>query len=416
MTPTRSAFAFCALFLLVASAAPARDLEDVLLDVTGQLGVSTPIDGSIFGPIKLDQLGLDQFDSLNQVSSNVVNDRVLPVSSSVSGFTFEYNPDLDVYERSTSTFGPLFTERAQTIGRRRGLVSMSTSYLAFDEFEGDSISDLRATSLQPGLRIKSPDASRAFEIFDVSDQIDVSLDLDLKETVAAFQFTYGISDYVDIGVVVPLIHVDLEARATAISRVTGQPLPTCPPPGNFGTNACVVGSATTTKESEDYTGLGDTIVRAKWHFLRNSFVDAAALGTATIPTGDPDNLTGFHHMTFKPGVVFSRDLITGMGGVSLHGGAAWEIRPNDSEFNEVEWAAGAALQPFRRTSLSLDVLGSRRTGSTRFGKNRVDGSIGTKIMVTDKLLAAFNLILPINDDGLRSDAIYTAQFEYSFGD
>ncbi|MCP4003898.1 MAG: hypothetical protein GY725_06855 [bacterium] len=414
MTGSRRVFASL-LIVLTSLALPtaARDLEDVLVDVGNQIGFSTHQDFAV-ETIAASGVGRSQFEELVDINSNILNDRLLPVSSSVGGFTFEYNPDLDVYERSTSTFGPLFTERAQTIGRNRLLVSASTSYLEFDEFEGDGISSLAASTMQPSFKVTT-DTDSIFKDRDLGADLDILLDLDIEETVASFQFTYGLGDKIDVGVVVPLVHIDFEARATPVRR-SGEPLLECDR-GKFSLDLCATsGVSGTTKESEDHTGFGDIVVRGKWNFLNRPWVDAAAVVSATLPTGSPENLTGVHTMTFKPGLVVSRDLTTPAGGLSFHGFAAWEIRPDDSEFEEVEWAAGIAFQPLRAASLSVDFLGSHKMHNTNIGSDRFDASIGTKVMIAEGLLADFNVILPLNDDGLRPNAIFTAQFEYTFGD
>lgn len=44
---------------------------------------------------------------------------LLPPASPASGFTYQYDPASGVYTRSAESFGPVMTERAETIGRHR---------------------------------------------------------------------------------------------------------------------------------------------------------------------------------------------------------------------------------------------------------------------------------------------------------
>ena len=148
--------------LSVARTAHSVDLEDMVVNLVEPLGgrtLTTAFDCTFHGLCESEETGIFvegfdgsdsltglQLDSLASVTSGVVNDRIVPLSSSVSGFTYDYNPDLDVYDRSTKTFGPLFSERAQTIGRRRFLVGMSGSYLEFNEFDGDDLDSISLSS------------------------------------------------------------------------------------------------------------------------------------------------------------------------------------------------------------------------------------------------------------------------------
>ena len=43
----------------------------------------------------------------------------VPLPSLASGFTYEFDPSLGVFSRSTQSFGPIMAERAETIGANR---------------------------------------------------------------------------------------------------------------------------------------------------------------------------------------------------------------------------------------------------------------------------------------------------------
>ncbi|HLX43042.1 MAG TPA: hypothetical protein VKR43_06395, partial [Bryobacteraceae bacterium] len=54
---------------------------------------------------------------------------ILPIISPSSGFTYKYDSATGAFVRSTTSFGPIYTERAETIGR--GKFSFGTSYQRF---------------------------------------------------------------------------------------------------------------------------------------------------------------------------------------------------------------------------------------------------------------------------------------------
>ncbi len=423
------------LALAVSPAARADDMKDMIVDLVRPVSASiisigdcvygglcdvTSPDFDSFSPDALASLNLDQ---LSSVTTGVVNDRIVPLSSSVSGFTYDYNPDLDVYDRSTKTFGPLFTERAQTIGKRRFLVGVSQSYLEFNQFDGDDLDSITLSQLGGLLPVE--DSSEEFAgvtLISVAgtdaNLLDVDLDLNIKEWVSTGYLTYGLTDRIDVGIVVPLMRIKMDASARtiesnetiplcadAIDQVLSNPLGPC-----VGTNNVVSYNS----DSESHTGIGDLVVRGKWNFY-NGIANAALTAEATIPTGDPDNLTGLHTMTYRPGVVLSQDFETPIGGVGLQAFAGYNFRPDIPDQQEFDWTVGGAIQPFGRASLSLDLIGSNETrGEETF---MLDGSIGVKLMATQNVLVDFNWIVPLNDEGLRPSAgIFTFQIEGTFGD
>src|SRR5437773_1861909 len=70
--------------------------------------------------------------------------RNLPIISGSAGYTYRYNPQLEIFERTSETLGPLFLERPDTLGRGKLNVNVSYQYVQFDEFDGRSIKRLEA--------------------------------------------------------------------------------------------------------------------------------------------------------------------------------------------------------------------------------------------------------------------------------
>ena len=71
------------------------------------------------------------------IGSQVANQ--IPALSTSAGYTYEWNPELEVLERSAKTFGPLFTERAVTLGRNKFNLNFSYTYIKFKEFNGKNL-------------------------------------------------------------------------------------------------------------------------------------------------------------------------------------------------------------------------------------------------------------------------------------
>ena len=65
----------------------------------------------------------------------------LPLPSPASGFTYAFDADTGTFVRSTQSFGPILTDRAETIGRGRFSFGFSTQFFSFDTLEGADLAN-----------------------------------------------------------------------------------------------------------------------------------------------------------------------------------------------------------------------------------------------------------------------------------
>jgi hypothetical protein len=71
-------------------------------------------------------------EGLTNVSSAVQSQfQNIPVGSTVAGFTYEFDPDLNVFVQSSKSLGPGLAERADTNGRFKLNISASYSHIDF---------------------------------------------------------------------------------------------------------------------------------------------------------------------------------------------------------------------------------------------------------------------------------------------
>ena len=85
----------------------------------------------------------DSTASLDNLTAQVSSQfQRFPVGSTVAAFTFQFDPELNVFNRSTEGLGPLLSERAQTLGKGKINVSFAYSRVEFDVFEGEDLDDL----------------------------------------------------------------------------------------------------------------------------------------------------------------------------------------------------------------------------------------------------------------------------------
>ncbi len=125
----------------------------------------------------------------------------LPFGSSSGGFTYTYDPSVGTFSRSSESFGPLFAERALTIGRERGSLGVSYQRSTYDTFEGKNLREREIKfyiqhtdccgKVQNG--VQAPDGTLLNPAFE-GDLIEAALSLNLTTDLVVFSATYGLTD------------------------------------------------------------------------------------------------------------------------------------------------------------------------------------------------------------------------------
>src|SRR5690349_10393394 len=225
---------------LLAGQAQAQHLRDRLSDLfifgNGQSplvlgGTSDPsnpdsirIHGMHFVPAAVASNGTIISFLTNSIGSNVAN---VPVSATSGGTTFSFQGGVPI--RTSTSAGPIFGERAQTLGRGRVLVGLAHTALQFQTLRGENLHNLHfifthANSDFPGCdSIAHGDCSLLGVPTLENETIDFNLSLDLHISVSSLLMTYGITDRVDLGVAVPLASVSLAGTSNAQINPFGPP-------------------------------------------------------------------------------------------------------------------------------------------------------------------------------------------------
>lgn len=218
-----------------------------------------------------------------------------PLASSSGGFTYSVSPNGDIVPTST-TFGPLFAERAVTIGKNKLNFGYTFQHTNYTSFEGADLEngDLGFVSehnnccppnpANPGLVNQPTDGLPEFE----RDLLVSRLRANIDTNTTAFFANYGVTNRFDIGVAVPIVNVSVDAA------VTGQIIRTATSATNPPLHAFdASGTDTLTVANRDSaTGLGDILLRAKYNLFRGTTTSFAAALDLRLPTGDSDNLLG----------------------------------------------------------------------------------------------------------------------------
>lgn len=341
---------------------------------------------------------------------------VYPVASASASIVYEYNVALDTLERKTGVAGPLFGERADTIGEGRVNVGVAYSYIHLDTINGDDFDALPSRSriggqilfvpLRRGVRLRDGRFANFLPA-------QVTADVDVTAQQLAASVTYGLSPRLDVNLTVPLLHtaVDLTANGRA-------PDPRFPAFALAGGRT--LGFAPSASEHAD--GVGDVLIRAKYLVYRGAPVDVAASLAIAIPSGREDDFQGAGVTRATPMVIVSRVLGSRF---EPFVNAGVECNADDAGRSVVRWAVGGAagvgwgltavVSFLARNELGAQADTIRRPFFFQIERNDVyDASIGARWHVEDHGTLSANVVVPLNRDGLRADTVPTLDLEYAF--
>jgi hypothetical protein len=396
-TALRSAF-LAILAVLVAGPASARSLKDTLGGASETVGIT----------------GGSAFDALAENIADTAA-RSLPVVAASAGFTYRYNPELEVFERSTDTLGPLFLERPETLGRGKFNVNVSFQYVQFDEFDGDDLKGLQNEDpivlnvLDAGGNVIAQRANR------------LVYSLGIQNYVTAFSFTYGILDDLDVNLLVPVIATTLKVgvRSQQVSRADpGQPFTPETGPLRVG------------RTGESATGVGDLLLRLKYQLPRADWLRWAAALQLRLPSGNEDDFQGTGSFEASP-FIFASTVLWDR--VEPHVNAGIDLRADDVARSQARYGVGVDVDVHRRVGLALGFLGRSEFEGTAdpeetsflhltsggvqqrplLGldfdrKDFFDVSFGVRGVLFGNVMLFANVIRSLNDDGLRNDSVIPA--------
>src|SRR5262245_12626904 len=197
----------------------------------------------------------------------------LPIPANSTSFTYAWNPELGVFERSAGSLGPVFVDRAQTIGEGKFDLSFSYQFANLTDFNGTNFGQ----QLQVGTAKKF--GSEAF--FNAA---FVGEDFSLEENVFTFNFTYGVTDRWDANLLVPMLGTSLDLAGNVLASFQTPDLS---------------GKALRPSQFHDTAfGIGDILLRTKYRFYDDPdvFLLAGAM-TLRMPSGNPDNFQGLGDFT-----------------------------------------------------------------------------------------------------------------------
>jgi hypothetical protein len=315
-----------------------------------------------------------------------------PLGSSTGGLTYVFDESIGTFRRGSASFGPLFAERALTIGRRKLSAGFNYQHTSYDTFEGQNLKDgsikfyLRhqdcCTGSPTSPLVFQPDGTRLSPPFE-GDLIEAALSLKATTHTTAVFANYGVTDRWDVGAAVPFVRVylDASARARILRLVTGASGPL--PPGfteadrqaalNVHTFELNNPNATrTVQHSGHANGLGDVVFRTKYRFLGTTGGGLAAAVDLRLPTGDKSELLGAGGTEAKFLLIASSERgrfgqHVNMGYTAAHGDVAGAVAGLSATSlpDEINYTGGVELVANPRLTVMGDVIGRTLRGAGR---------------------------------------------------
>ncbi len=372
-----------------------------------------------------------QFNRFNALLASQLS--ALPLPSPSSGFTYTMDPALGVFTRSTPSFGPIMAERAETMGKGKFAFGFAVQHFGFDSIDGIDLDELNAVFTHD-----NPAPGGRADVVTTLTSVQATV---TQEIVFA---TYGLNDSIDVSLAVPFATAEIDASSVA----TVQRLGTAGNPivHYYTTPNGAIGSTRDYLEDGRASGLGDLTLRFKGTAASWGSGHGLALGLdLRMPTGDEQDLLGSGAWGVRPFAAaswqfgkFSPHLNVGYqwnGDSVLAGDISTGTKGNLPD--EFVYAGGFDVGVTRRLTLAADLVGrylidASRVSTTTFSGldaagtsfpdirfdqasyNQASMALGMKFNPVGKLLVVFNVLLKVDDHGLRDKAAPLIALDYTF--
>jgi hypothetical protein len=353
--------------------------------------------------------------------------RSVPFPSASAGVQYTFDPVVGNFQRTPTTFGQVYLDRADPLGKGRVNVSASYAYLELDTIDGKPSDDLRDTTPIP-LTGKAA-AITIPRFFGEAAVHQVLLAL-----------AYGVTDDLEASIALPLVYSDLrvgsESDAAAV-LTTGE----------------LVRAHQSIDEDSHPFAQGDLQLRAKYRVLETSLANVATALVLRIPTGSQQDLQGIGFLELAPSLLASTRIFQPATWARLQGhlNATAGFDTDDVDSSEIRWGLGLDWGITQQVTAAIAVLGrnplarvapagvftfNRCTGATLvecatqrsvrrgaaplFGLDSgrfdyYDLSLGGRAgLWRDTVFGFVNVVVPLNDGFVRTEPIPIVGFEGTF--
>jgi hypothetical protein len=387
--------------------------------------------GAHFVPSAVSQNGSLISFLTTAISSSIAN---APIGSTSGGVTFRFEAGVPV--RTSVSAGPIFAERGQTLGRGRTVVGVGRTSSHLSSLRGSDLNNIELFFTHENVDFPGCDAANGgpCKLMGIpnleNDVMQFKLALDLDIQVAPVYATYGVSDNVDIGIVLPIVSTSLRGRSDANIFPFGG---TTAAHFFAGTPQNPVLDATRSVEGSAW-GVGDVAIRTKVGVHQTARTNIAFLGDVRFPTGDSDNLLGSGQFSARGLAIMSARF----GALSGHANAGYAYRGGGQQNDAVLATAGFDDLIAQHVTLAADLVSELQVGHSKLhlpapvqydvpfkrtvnptsipdiADDLVNGSFGFKFTTDNGFTLVTNALIPLNRGGIRANITFTTGLEFAF--
>jgi hypothetical protein len=418
-----------ALLLVVGKSLAAQSLRDQIrndLFTFGNCGEplclagALPGHGSHFIPAT-QSAASDMIDLIaNSLAASVSN---TPIGATSSGVTYQFVGGLPV--KTATSGGPIFGERAQTLGKGRFFMGANVSAMHFERLRGVRMDGIDFNFTHEDTPPLDTLGSPFFE----NDVIGVGVAMDVSLLVTTFVASYGLVDGVDLSVAVPVVHTGVQGSSVATIHPAGYPSP-----HRFaGTDSAPVMIAVAGMDGSA-TGVGDVAARLKINVTQSKAFGASVLLDGRFPTGDEENLLGAGAFSGRGFAIASATF----GTMSPHMNLGYVFRDAKLSNNSVIAVLGFDNAVSASTTLAVDLLSEWQLGESKLDipgpvqyqlpyahtvtptnipdqrDDLMSASIGFKFQTPRGILLVTNALFPLRNSGMQPSVVWTGGLEYNF--
>ena len=335
----------------------------------------------------------------------------LPLATPAAGILIEEVNG--VPQISNKGFGPIMSERAETIGKHRLFLAFTYQYFAFHSIDGTDL-----TNVPIVLTLRTP-----------TDVIYTATNNHIATTVNQYTgfATFGLTNRIDVSIAVPIERISLGMSSVGTEYSTSSS-------AKASFQEYVPGTA---------SGFGDVVLAGKGTVLRREGYALAVGAEFRLPSGDAQNFLGSGAYGIKPYMA-----ISGTGKISPHANLGYQWNSNSvlatNRFgNEQQlptyflYYFGADFNVSKRATLIADFLGQEFFNAPQvtapmnvpipnrdlsapsiepfngsYASNNL--ALGVKWNAWKRLLLTGNVLIKLNDSGLRATAVPLIGASYTF--
>jgi len=437
----------CVASFVQPSVARAQHLRDRISDLfifgPGQQPLFLAGSGDPNNPAALQAHGLHFIPSANAENGSLIaflTDALgtsigsIPIGSTSGGETFRFEAGVPVLTSTSS--GPIFAERAQTLGQGRMLAGISRTSFRFATLRGVDMGNINLVFTHQNVNF--PGCSQQFggdcALYGIprleNDAMDFHLSMDLDVRVTSMYVTYGVTNRFDFSIVVPIVQAEFRGESDAQIRPFG------------GDSAVHYFSGTPSnpvltahrQSLGSASGLGDVALRLKLNMRETPDASFAVLVDGRFPTGSREDLLGAGKFAGRALIILNSKF----GDFSPHLNAGYLHHGGNQQNDAVLGTVGFDQRMSDTFTLATDLVTELQVGDSKLvlpgivtydapfrrtlnptnipsiRDDIVNGSFGFKIAPARATTIVLNTLFPLNRGGLRPNLVYTAGIEYTF--